>query len=61
MDLAGMKAIEITKLPGVADLPAKARSAFSIALKSEAEGNHEKAAMYLDMAIKAEDDAKGSA
>ena len=46
--------IELSKEPGVKDLPLAAWSAFAHALDEEAKGNDQLAASYLDKAIEAE-------
>lgn len=53
-DLATMALTEISKLPGVGDLPLKVRSKFVSALKTEAKGDHATAAKRLSEAITAE-------
>ena len=50
-----MKLTEISKLSGVSDLPMSVRAKFIGALRSEAEGDFEKAAQRLDAAIEAEE------
>ena len=56
-DLSTMPLAEITKLPGVEDLKpsVKCRGKFAMALKMEAQGDHEKAARYLAGAVEAEE------
>ena len=52
MDYASMNITEIGKLPGVEDIkPFLARGKFAMALKTEAQGDHEKALKLLDEAI----------
>ena len=46
-----MNAIQISKLPGVGDLPIKVRVKFAKALLEEANGNTEEANRYLEEAI----------
>jgi hypothetical protein len=52
---ADMKLTEISKLPGVLDLPMSVRAKFIGALRAESEGDFEKAAQRLDAAIEAEE------
>ena len=47
MDMSEMTAIQISKLPGVGDLPIKVRVKFAKALLEEARGNREEANRYL--------------
>ena len=54
MHYRDMAVAEISKLPGVADLPMKAKLFFSKALVEEDKGNHETAEQYLDKAVAAE-------
>jgi len=49
--------ISVSKEPGVADLPLKARGAFAKAIIAERQGNHEEAEKQLQKAIAAEADA----
>ena len=51
MEMSGMNAVQISKLPGVADLPIKVRVKFAKALLEEANGNTEEANRYLEEAI----------
>jgi len=53
-DLKDMEVKDICKLPGVADLKLSARLKFAKALKSEANGNHAEAELFLNEAIAAE-------
>ena len=57
MDYANMKVTEIAKLPGVQDLPFKARGMFAMALKAEAEGDNQTANDKLDKAVGYETEA----
>jgi len=49
---------EYTDMPGVNDLTGKAKMAFALALKYEAEGDTARAEKYLDLAIKVETEVK---
>jgi hypothetical protein len=46
---------EMSKLPGVADLPATSKVKFIKALRAEDEGKHEEAAAFLDEAVAADE------
>ena len=47
----GMSAVQVSKLPGVSDLSIKVRVKFAKALLAEDQGDHDKAAEYLDQAV----------
>jgi len=47
----GMTAVQISKLPGVSDLPVKPRVKFAKALLAEDKGDHVAAAQFLEQAI----------
>ena len=49
--------IQYKQSPGVVDLPGKAASYFAMALKAEADGDDEKAAARLELALAAEANA----
>ncbi len=48
---------EISRMPGVKDLPMQVRLPFMRALRAEQEGDHAKAADLLDQAVEAEKEA----
>jgi len=48
---------EYAAMPGVKDLPFKPKGFFALALKAEAEGDHERAEEYLAKAVVAEAEA----
>ena len=49
------KLSEITREPGVADLPLSVRGPFALAIRAEREGDTEKATAYLYRAVAAEE------
>lgn len=50
--------INVSKEPGVADLPLKARGAFAKAIIAERKGDHEEAQRQLDKAVAEEEAAR---
>lgn len=55
MEISEMTALQVSRLPGVEDLPIKVRVKFAKALMAEAKGNTEEANQYLDEAIALEE------
>lgn len=53
LDYKAMTIADISKLPGVADLPMKVKLFFAKALRSESEGDFEAAEKYLASAVEA--------
>ena len=54
-----MSFVQVTKLPGVGDLPILARGKFAKALIAEARGEHATAAEFLAAAVEAEAEVMG--
>ncbi len=49
------KIVDISKEPGVTDLPLSVRGQFALAIKAEREGDNEKAATHMKKAVVNED------